>query len=403
MKRGAPERTGSKPLAGIRIIDATTVLSGPYCTMLLADMGAEVIKIEPPGKGDLLRRSGPFIGSEGAYFLYSNRNKKSITLDVRREEGRNTLIDLIRTADVYAENFRPRVKHRLRIDYDTLAEVNPRLIYCSISGFGQKGSWADRPGFDQIAQGMSGLMSVTGFPDTGPTRVGVAIGDSVAGLFAAYGVLSALFERQRSGKGQRVETSLLEGLIAVLGYQAAAYFSNGEAPPLSSNDHATFAPYGTYRTLDGMINIAAATEQMWEVLADMLSIDAQLRSTLFVTNMDRVRNKDRLRQEMEKQLTLKPSGEWVKLLNEAGIACGPIYDIPQVFEDEHIRGLDMLLEEEHPSVGPIKLIGFPVKMSRTRCEVSSPPPLLGQDTDSVLAELGYSAERIAALREAGVV
>ena len=251
-----------QPLSGIKIIDVTSVMAGPYCTMLLGDMGAEVIKIEPP-TGDMMRRSPPFVAGESTYYIYANRNKRSMALNLKKKEGRRILLELVKGADVFVENYKPRTKVDLKIDYAALKEINHRLIYCSISAFGQTGPWSDRPGFDQIAQGMSGLMSVTGFPGADPTRAGVAIGDSAAGLFATIGILAALNERNQSGAGQYIETSLLESLIALLGFQAAKYFGTGERPGPQGNDHASFAPYGTYKTKDGHINIAAGTEKMW--------------------------------------------------------------------------------------------------------------------------------------------
>jgi len=391
-----------QPLSGIKIIDATAALSGPYCTMLLGDMGADVIKIEQI-EGDMVRKIGPFIKGEGTYFLYTNRNKKSITLNLQKKEGSNILQKLIKNTDIFVENFRPQVKTRLQIDYSSLKELNPRLIYCSISGFGQTGPWADRPGFDQIAQGMSGLMSVTGFPESGPTRVGVAIGDSIAGIFAAYGILAALFERNKSGVGQYLDTSLLEGLVAVLGFQAAKYFGTGEPPLQQGNDHATLTPYGTFRTKDGYINIAAGTQRMWEKLCLILGTEDLINDRRFKAIPDRVKNKDALRKIIDKRLAPKTTEEWVEILNKAGIACGPIYSIDQVFNNQHILHRKMLLDVEHPIAGIIKLIGFPVKMSRTPCKVELPPPYLSQHTTDVLKGINYSDEEIEELKKSGII
>lgn len=392
-----------QPLSNVKVIDATSAISGPYCSMLLGDMGAEVIKVEEPQEGDLLRKSGPFIGGESAYFLYGNRNKRGMTLNLREEAGRDILLKLIKGADVFVENYRPRVKSKLKIDYPALREVNSRLIYCSISGFGQTGPWSEVPGFDQIAQGMSGLMSVTGFPETGPTRVGVAIGDSVCAIFAAYGILGALLERERSGQGQFIETSLLEGLIAVLGVQAAKYFGTGEAPLAQGNDHAALAPYGTYKTRDGYINIAAGTAKMWEELCRQLGLQVLLQDPRFLTMPDRVKNKEDLRKSLESKLNNKKTADWVEILSKAGIACGPIYTIEQVFQEPQVLNQQMLLSGEHPVAGNIKMIGFPVKMSRTPCTVSLPPPSMGQHTAEILEELSFSKEEIKVLREKGVI
>ena len=392
-----------QPLAGLKVIDLTSFLSGPFCTMLLGDMGAEVIKIEEPKAGDANRNSSPSIKGEGAYFLYANRNKKSITLNLREEEGRKILIQLAKDADVFVENYRPQVKKRLKIDYPALSEINPRLIYCSISGFGQTGPWSERPGFDQIAQGMSGLMSVTGFPEYGPTRVGVAIGDSVCGIFAAYGITTALVEREKSGRGQFLETSLLEGLISVLGFQAAKYFATGETPLPQGNDHAVNAPYGTYRTKDGYINIATATKKMWEILCQILGMTDLMNDPRFLKDADRVKNKKELRELMEEQLASKTSAEWVEILNQEGIPCGTINTIDQVFQDKQVLHQQMLLEVDHLTAGKIKMIGFPVKMERTPAHISLPPPVLGQHNHEILKGLNYSDEAIEDLRKREII
>lgn len=393
----------SHPLTGIKVIDLTTFLSGPFCTMLLGDMGAEVIKIEEPKAGDPNRGNGPFIEGESAYFLYTNRNKKSMTLNIRSELGRKILLQLIKDADVFVENFRPQVKKKLEVDYANLIKINPRLIYCSISGFGQTGPWAERPGFDQIAQGMSGLMSVTGFPETGPTRVGVAIGDSICGIFAAYGILSALIERNKSGLGQFIETSLLEGLISILGFQAAKYFATGEVPLPQGNDHGTYAPYGTYKTKDGYINIATATQKMWEALCQILDMEELKDDPRFIQNDERVKNKKKLREIIEKKLAEKNSFEWIEILNEKGIPCGPINSIDMVFNDPQVIHQEMIMEVDHPKSKRIKMIGFPVKLRRTPPQIFLPPPLLGQHTKEILKKLNYSDEDIEEFKKNGVI
>ena len=371
--------------------------------MLLGDLGAEIIKIEEPKAGDMLRKSSPFIEGEGSYFLYGNRNKRSMTLNLQTDKGRNILLKLVKNADVFVENFRPPVKHKLKIDYSTLKEINPKLIYCSISGFGQTGPWADRPGFDQIAQGMSGLMSVTGFPESGPTRVGVAIGDSIAGIFAAYGILAALFEREKSGLGQIIETSLLEGLVAILGFQAAKYFATGETPLQQGNDHGTIAPYGTYRTKDGFMNIAAGNQKMWERFCETLGVEELRNDPRFKDIPARVKNKEELKEMLEKILARKDTEEWIETLNKAGVACGPIFTIDQVFQDKQILHQEMLLTVDHSKAGRIKMMGFPVKLSRTPCKISFPPPLLGQHTREILTELDYSQEEIEELKQESII
>ena len=391
-----------QPLSGIRVIDTTEALSGPYCTMLLGDMGAEVIKVERLD-GDMQRKTGAKIGDESAYGLYPNRNKRGITVNLKEERGREILLKLVKDADVFTENFRPKVKYRLKIDYETLKEINPRLVYCSISGFGQTGPWADRPGFDQVAQGMSGLMSVTGFPANGPTRVGVAIGDSVCALTAVYGILAALMERERSGTGQHLQTSLLEGLVALLGYQAANYFATGEVPAQAENDHGAYAPYGTYKTKDGYMNITAGTDRMWAILCEQLGVSELVNDAKFATALDRVNHRQELRAIFEERLAQKTTDEWSEILGTAGVACGPIYDLKQVFTSEQVLHQEMLLETEQARGGTMPMIGFPVKMSRTPCRINYAPPYVGQHTDEVLKEFNYSQEEIEELRRDGII
>ncbi len=391
-----------QPLSGIKIIDVTSVMAGPYCTMLLGDLGAEVIKIEPP-TGDMMRRSPPFVAGESTYYIYANRNKRSMALNLKKKEGRRILLELVKDADVFVENYKPRTKVDLKIDYAALKEINPRLIYCSISAFGQTGPWSDRPGFDQIAQGMSGLMSITGFPGADPTRAGVAIGDSAAGLFATIGILAALNERNQSGVGQYIETSLLESLIALLGFQAAKYFGTGERPGPQGNNHASFAPYGTYKTKDGHINIAAGTEKMWFNLCRLLKLENLIEDPRFNSMPQRVKHKDRLSEILESRLRQKSTAHWIEILNDNGIAGGPIYGIDEVFQDEHVLERQMLMEVEHPLAEKIKLIGFPIKMTRTPCRVKHPPPLFGQHTNEILKELNYSDERVAALKKDNII
>ena len=392
------------PLEGIKIVDLSAALTGPFCTQLLADFGAEVLKIEPPGKGDMLRAFGPpYLKGESPYFLLTNRNKRGITLDITKERGREILIRLAKDADVFIENYRPSVKKKLKIDYDTLKEINPRLIYCSISGFGQTGPYAERAGFDPIAQGMSGITSITGWKHTGPVRVGVAIGDSLGGIFATYGILMAIIERERSGQGQRVETSLLEGLISVLGFQAAKYFATGERPEPLGNDHGMVSPYGTFKTKDSFINIAAGNQGMWERLAEALGLGHLIREERFRTVPDRVTNRSELGKLLEEKLGEKTTKEWGEILNEVGVANGPILHIDEVFQDPQVLHQEMLVEMDHPTIGKIKNIGFPVKLSRTPAAVRRPPPLLGQHTEDLLKELGYGPQEIETLRKEKII
>ena len=389
----------SQPLEGIKVIDLTAAMAGPYCTQLLADFGADVLKIEPPGRGDMLRDFGPpYLEGESPYYLLNNRNKRSMTLDIRTEKGQEVLKKLVADADVLVENYRPSVKKKLKIDHETLKETNPRLVYCSISGFGQTGPYANRPGFDPIAQGMSGLSSVTGWKHTGPVRVGVAIGDSLGGIFGMYGILLALIEREKSGQGQRVETSILEGLIAILGFQAAKYFATGIRPEPQGNDHAMMSPYGTFKTKDGHMNIAAGNQAMWERLAKALELEHLIKDDRFLTVAERVTNRPELTQLLEEKLSQKTSKEWEDILDNAGVANGPILHLDQVFQDPQVLHQEMLLEQDHPTIGKIKTIGFPTKLSRTPANLRLSPPLMGEHTEEVLTGLGYQPGEIEAMR-----
>jgi crotonobetainyl-CoA:carnitine CoA-transferase CaiB-like acyl-CoA transferase len=392
------------PLEGIKVIDLSAVMSGPFCSQLLADFGADVLKIEPPGTGDMMRDFGPpFVKGESYYFLLHNRNKRSMTLNLQSAKGMEVFRKLATTADIILENFRPAVKRKLKIGYEDLKGDNPRLIYASISGFGQDGPYENRAGFDLIAQGMSGLASVTGWKETGPVRVGVAIGDSLAGIFATYGILLALFEREKSGKGQRVETSLLEGLVAVLGFQAAKYFGSQERPERLGNDHGMVAPYGTFRTKDGYMNIAAGNQAMWTRLAKTLGLEQLTNDERFLTVAERVKNLAELARLIEEKLAEKTNKEWEALLDEAGVANGPILHIDEVFQDPQVLHQEMLLEMDHPRAGKIKTLGFPVKLSQTPAQLKGPPPYMGQHTEEVLQELGYSPREVEIMRKEGVI
>lgn len=391
-------------LEDVKIVDLTAAMAGPYCTQLLADFGANVLKIEPPDTGDMLRDFGPpFVKGESYYFLLHNRNKRSITLNLQTEKGKEIFRKLASTADIVIESFRPNVKRKLKIDYDDLKGDNPRLIYASISGFGQSGPYENRAGFDPIAQGMAGLASVTGWKSTGPVRVGVAIGDSLGGIFATYGILLALIEREKSGKGQRVETSLLEGLVGILGFQAAKYFGTSERPEPLGNDHGMMAPYGTFKTKDGYINIAAGNQAMWERLAKTLGLEHLIQDRRFLTVADRVANRPELMRLLEEKLVEKTSKEWEAILDKAGVANGPILYIDEVFQDPQVLHQKMLLEMDHPTAGKIKTLGFPAKLSRTPGQLRLPPPLKGQHTEEVLKELGYSSIEIQTMRRKGII
>ncbi|HEY7760936.1 MAG TPA: CoA transferase [Burkholderiales bacterium] len=394
-----PVTTGA--LAHLRIVDLSQVRAGPTCVRQFADFGADVIKVEsPPGSG----RSDLMIGSRtGADMLNLHRNKRSITLDLKSEGGKGVLRKLVERADVVVENFRPDVKHRLGIDYASLAEINPRVILASISGFGQDGPYRDRPGFDQIAQGMSGLMSVTGYPDGPPTRVGAAVADVAAGLFAALGIMTALLERERSGKGQWVQSSLLHAGIALMDFQAARYLIGGEVPKPVGNDHPTSMPTSTYPTRDGYLNVAASGQAMWKTLCTTLGREDLLQRPEFADEAGRSRNRAALNVELSSALRTRNNSEWIERLNAAGIPCGPIYRVDEVFADPQVQHLGVATPVPHPQLGEIRVVGNAVRLSRTPAHLVTPLPDAGAHTDEVLEELGYTGAQIEALRRDGAI
>ena len=385
------------PLADYTVLDLTRARSGPTCVRQLADMGAKVIQIESIEDPD---QDFPRHGSD---FQNIHRNKRSITLNLKHERGVAILKQLVAKADVLVENFRPRVKFRLGIDYETLAKINPRLVYGSISGFGQDGPYRDHPGYDQVAQGLGGLMSVTGEPGRGPMRVGIPIGDLTAGLFLAQGILVALLEREKSGKGQWVSTSLLQAVIGMLDFQATRWLMDGEAPGQAGNNHPTVAPTGVFRTKDGQITIAASGQSMFRRLCDTLELPELLDDPRFEKPEDRSKNRDSLNAILEQRLVRYAQDEIVQRLNEAGVPAGPILDIGQVFQNEQVKGLGLSAKVQSPELGEIEIQNTPYQLSRTPGGPRTAAPERGQHTDEVLAELGHSADDIRALRAARVV
>lgn len=387
------------PLDGVRVLDLTRFLAGPYCTMLLADMAAEVIKIESPQADRELGRQA----TESYFYLCSNRNKKSLTLDIKSPEGRRVFRRLAQEADVLVENFRPSVMPELGLGYADLAAENPGLVYCSISGFGAGGPYAERPGFDQIAQGMSGLMSVTGTPESGPLRVGIAIGDLLAGTFASYGILLALYERQKSGRGQIVNTSLLEALVGVLSWSAGMFFESGQPSPPAGNHHPLAAPYGVFRARDRPFNIACGNERQWRQLCAVMGSPELATDERFAHPLARLSNRAELHAALNTRLAARDADVWIARLNESGVPSGPIYDMAEVFADPQVRARGMYVELPDEHRGVFKTTGIPVKLSATPGEVRCVPPRLGADTDAVLAGIGLTAAEIERLRRDGVV
>ncbi len=390
----------SSALARFMVLDLTRVRSGPTCVRQLADWGADVIKIEMP---EGLDAGDPMGGPrQGPDFQNLHRNKRAMTLNLKEPDGVAILKQLAERADVVVENFRPDVKHRLGVDYAALSAVNPRLVYASISGFGQDGPYADRPGFDQIAQGMGGLMSITGLPGQGPVRVGIPIADLCAGIFAAQGILVALLEREASGRGQWVQTSLLQAQIFMLDFQAARWLMAHEVAGQAGNNHPTSIPTGVYRTRDGYMNIAATGQRIWERLARTLGIPTWLDDPRYATAAARSENRDALHAEIEEHTRQGDTAAWIERLNDAGIPCGPINSIDQVFADAQVRhlGIARNLDDGRASTD---YVGQPMTLSRTPSSIASHPPALGADTDAILRDLGLGADAIATLRERRIV
>jgi crotonobetainyl-CoA:carnitine CoA-transferase CaiB-like acyl-CoA transferase len=395
-----PTPRASRALERFTVLDLTQVRSGPTCVRQLADWGANVIKVEQPP--ELVTGEPPGGPREGPDFQNLHRNKRSITLNLKSKQGLAAFLRMVKKADVVVENFRPDVKKRLGIDYKSLSKVNPKIILGSISGFGQDGPYAGRPGFDQIAQGMGGLMSITGLPGQGPVRVGIPIADLCAGLFCALGIMVALLEREKSKKGQHITTSLLQAQIFMLDFQAARWLVKGEVPQQAGNNHPTSIPTGVFKTADGHINIASTGQKIWERFCHSLGDPDLITRPEYATAAARSKNRDALNAEIDAHTVKRTSADWVERLNEAGVPSGPIYSIDQMFGDPQVEHLKMAQPVKKKGK-EMKLVGQPVSLSRTPSKLVSWPPGLGEHTDQVLQEFGFRAGEIAALRKANAI
>ena len=392
------------PLADIRVIDLTVARAGPTCVRQLADWGADVIRVEPPDAPDGTPRRDSFTNNRyGSDFQHLHRNKRSLALDLKTPAGREVLLRLADSADVLIENMRPPVKSRLGFDYETIHARNPRLVYGSISGFGQDGPYGGRGGVDQIAQGMGGLMSVTGLPGTEPTRAGIPVSDLAAGLYLAIGVLVALHDRERTGTGRWVRTSLLEAMIAMMDFQAARWTIDQEIPRQAGNHHPTNVPMGCFATADGHVNIGAAGGRLLRAMAAVIGLPGLPDDPRFCTPEKRSANRAELNALIAEKLTTRPTSEWVKALNDAGVPCGPVYQMDEVFADPQVVHLAMTRTIEHPALGPLDIVRNAVRMTGEPDTVRTPTPELGGHTEQVLAELGYSPAEIEALRAQAVI
>ena len=396
---------GEPPLKRIRVLDLSRVIAGPFCSMTLADLGAEVIKVEIPGRGDDARAYPPFINGVSSYFLSLNRGKKSVTMNLKRPEAKEAFYRLAEQCDVLLENFRPGVTERLGVDYETIRRVNPRIVYCSISSFGQTGPYASWPGYDLIIQGMGGLMGITGEQGRPPVRVGVAITDLGAAMWATIAILAALRARDQTGEGQHLDVSMLDGSVAWLTFVAGNYFATGEIPKRMGSAHPNLVPYQAFETADSRyILIGAGNDRLWALLCRGMGLEDWIEDPLYATAEKRVENREVLIQALEKEFRKRTRDEWLETLRDLGFPCAPVYTIDEIFIDPHVLHRGMLVEMEHSEVGTIKQIGPVLKLSETPCIIGSPPPGLGEHTKEVLKSIaGYTDEEIEGLRRAGAI
>ena len=394
-----------KALDGIRVLDLTRALAGPFCTLMLGDYGADVIKIEIPGTGDDTRSWGPpFIGDESAYFLSINRNKRSLTLNFKEEKAREIFLKLVEGSDVVVENFTPGVMGRFGLEYETVKRANPGVIYCSISGFGQNGPYQSRPAYDQIMQGISGLMSITGQPGGEPEKIGIAVSDIGAGMWAAFAVMSALYRREQDGEGQYIDISMLDAQVAWLTYQAGYYFAYGRPPQRLGKAHPTLVPYQAFMARDGKyFNVAVGSERLWERFCQGVKREDLKDHPNYATNGVRVEHRAELAPLLQEYFLTRDADEWVADLQANNVPAGPINDLADVFADPQVLHRDMFLEIPHPTLGTVKQTGLPIKFGRTPGGMDQHPPLLGEHNQAILSDLGYTTAEIEELQARAVI
>jgi len=392
-----------KPLSGLVVLDLSRVLAGPMCTMLLSDLGANVIKIEPYPKGDDARTNPPFIDGESSYFLSLNRGKRSIVINLKENKGKEIFLKMVPTADILVENFRPGTMEKLGLGYETLKPHNQGLIYCSISGFGQTGPYRDRPAYDSVIQAMSGLMSINGYPDGLPTRAGVSISDITAGYTASVAILSGLYRREKEGKGQHIDVAMLDCMVYTLENAVSRYFATGANPRRVGNRHPICTPFDIFKTQDGYVAIAVQNNTIWQRFCEAVQAANLFTDPRYETNATRTEHEPVLKQAIEEILSTRTTKQWLEALIEHSVPCGPINSIGDVVTDHHILAREMIVEVEHQKLGSIKAPGVPIKFSDTKCSIGMASPVLGQHSDEILAEFGFSEGEIQMFRESNVV